>query len=184
MLDIMIDADIYIGVHPMGLMLPRPINAQGDVAVALEQGFEDLMAPKATLDAVFARYENERISKKKRELQDIINQKERERANINVPFPEFMRAPTAMLDRQIAFVTLRGRNNDPGKWRAEPWVVRLEDPNTEKFGYVIYRLSYDQTDEEWAAFLEQLKQGIGSVWDGVTVSALPGIKTKGQIKMG
>ncbi|KAL5341083.1 hypothetical protein BJX70DRAFT_396139 [Aspergillus crustosus] len=65
----------------------------------------------------------------------------------------------------------------------EPWISadlkRLEDPAARGYGFVIYRLIYGQSDDEWTAFRQKVEAHISDWGRGQTGSAL----TKPHLKL-
>jgi hypothetical protein len=62
---------------------------------------------------------------------------------------------------------LQSELENPLEMGMEPWVRELMDEKVERFGFVIYRLSYEGSDEEWKDFLGKLEDGLGSGWEDI-----------------
>jgi hypothetical protein len=59
---------------------------------------------------------------------------------------------------------------NPPASSTETWVQDLSEDKFEMFGFVIYRLSYTETDEEWEAIRTKMENGLDRVWDGIVGS--------------
>jgi hypothetical protein len=156
MQDLYIDADLYIRTRMDGFIMPEGINAH----------LSDLQADKKELNRIYAQVEGQRIATMKRALQEVINARVNQRHAV-APGPDFMEAPSMLVDREWGHKSLQPQIENPLAREMETWVMNQMDEKIERFGFVIYRLSYKETDAEWKSFTTKLEVGINSGWEGV-----------------
>ncbi|EMR83678.1 hypothetical protein BcDW1_7686 [Botrytis cinerea BcDW1] len=68
-----------------------------------------------------------------------------------------------ILDRADAHQTAQPQILNPSKVEEEGWVRELS--SIDKFGYIIYKMSKGQNEEEWKSFLDRLEVGLDSGWE-------------------
>jgi hypothetical protein len=156
MQDLYIDADLYIRKRMDGFILPEGINAQ----------LSNVQADKKELNRIYAQIEGQRIATLKRALQEVINARVNQR-HVVAPAPDFMEAPGMVTDREWGHKSLQPQIENPLAREMETWLMNQMDEKIERFGFVIYRLSYKETDAEWKSFITKLEVGINSGWEGV-----------------
>lgn len=124
--------------------------------------------PASTLNAIYAQIELQRTTNLRYVLdasfRDITAARQAEGTG---PMPEFLEAFCLIMDREAGHKRLQYLIDEPPDRQIETWVCDLSEDEVEMFGFVIYRLSYAETDEEWEAFRTKLEDGLDSVWDGI-----------------
>ena len=63
--------------------------------------------------------------------------------------------------------SLMGEMDNPLSLVMESWVQSLADQNAERFGFVIYRTTHEQSEQEWKTFVETLEAALNDGWEGV-----------------
>lgn len=155
--DIYLDADIYVRQRTEGfIMADRKIDPR----------LSQIEAPKATLNAAYAKIFAEMESKMRGVMKQCLDARVTERRQA-MPGPEFLEAPSMVTDREFAHKSLSYEIEKPPLRQVEGWVRELMGDKVEEFGFVIYRLCYEQSDEEWKKIIEKIERGINSVWDGI-----------------
>lgn len=82
-------------------------------------------------------------------------------------FPYFLEELLVAFDREFALVDLQSEIGAPAPFQEESWVANLKGgAGILDFWYIAYRLSYGETDKEWAEVVRNLEQGM-NVWDDV-----------------
>ncbi|OBT91043.1 hypothetical protein VE02_00134 [Pseudogymnoascus sp. 03VT05] len=81
--------------------------------------------------------------------------------------PDFMKAPMAITHREFGHKHLQPQFEAPLALEAEGWVRELGKDEMETFGFVAYRVSYKESDDNWAEFLGKVEQGVELGWEGV-----------------
>ena len=161
MLDMYVDADLYVGIRTDGFIFPEGI-------VRSMLPIDDT---KEKLDQRYKVLEELRVSAARLVLQTLIEQKNAERReeqrSRSIPAPEPMEPVYGVIIREWGHKKMQKQIDKPPEIGMESWVSDQCDEKVEKFGFVIYRLSYGESDGEWKAFLEKLKSGLGSGWEGV-----------------
>jgi len=122
--------------------------------------------PAESLNPIYAQIEAERMSGFKALLDASIGEITAARL-ADGPMPEFMEAFCFIGDREAGHKRLQYLIDQPPELKMENWVRDLSEDEVELFGFVIYRLSYTETDEEWEAFRTKMEEGLDSVWDGI-----------------
>jgi hypothetical protein len=148
------DADLFIHARTDGFIMP-----DGRHLARVD-------APKAELNQAYKTMEDQRITFLRGALQQVINDRVAERHRV-APGPDFMEAPSLLLDREFGHKALQPEIETPPERQMESWVSDQSNEKVEKFGFVIYRLSYKESDDEWKNFLGKLKDGLGSGWEGL-----------------
>lgn len=81
------------------------------------------------------------------------------------PLPEFLDAFCLNTDRTVGHRMLQPHIINPPDTKIERWVQELSDEKVEIFDFVVYRIVYTQSDDEWDNFSTMLENGLDSVWD-------------------
>lgn len=159
LLDLYTEADFGIRLPTNGLSLDKGIDRRLASAI-------DGKTPAERLNKIYGRIENNRISLLKRHLNRELAQKEREWRQ-KQPTPSFMKPVARMSCREFAHKSCQPEFEQPRPLKAESWVEDVKHGSIKRFGFVIYRVSYVQSDEEWIDFLGRLEAGLTSIWDGL-----------------
>lgn len=157
LLDMYIDADLLVTRSTEGF-----ISRLGIVAA-----LANIQSSEAERTQIYAHLENARIGGFRSILQQVINERKSQRAISFMPNPPaFLDAPSDMIDREFAHKSIQPEMENPSPLRQELWVSHLASEKVVKFGFVIYRLSYAESDEAWEEFLKKLSDGLASGWEG------------------
>lgn len=84
-------------------------------------------------------------------------------------FPDFVEEIMVLFDRERAHISMNPEIGDePDVFYTEPWILALDNATEpdHRFGFVAYRLSYEQTDEEWETFAMKLTLNMDT-WSGI-----------------
>ncbi|KAE8447341.1 hypothetical protein EG329_010899 [Mollisiaceae sp. DMI_Dod_QoI] len=155
--DIYLDGDIYVRQRTEGF-----ITADRRIDPRLSQ----IEAPKAQLNAAYAGIFAEMEGKMRGVLKQVLDARIAERHRV-MPMQDFMEAPNLVVDREFCHKSLSYEIDSPGERKVEGWVSELMDEKVERFGFVIYRLCYGQSEEEWEDFQKKIEDGINNAWDGI-----------------
>lgn len=71
-----------------------------------------------------------------------------------------------LFDREWAHKSIQKQIDSPLELKAEPWISRLQDVKAERFGFVVYRLSYAENGDEWKNSRDEIKAGMDGGWEG------------------
>lgn len=167
MLDMFMDADVFIHPRMDGLMVPPGVNP----AFNLDAGKEEL-------NRVYDNIETQRTNMTRAMMRMNISARTafRHRAT---SFPDFLEPSAIMFDRDIGHGAAQPEIVNPPEIQMEKWVRDQTDSKVVRFGFVVYRLSYSESNEEWAEFLVKFKEGLHSGWEGVV--GAEEIKSKAQL---
>lgn len=138
----------------------------------------NLEAPKEELNRVYAGIEANRIAAMKEAFRQVTDARTRAR-RAEGPTPGFLLEPSLRMDREFAHKELQQEIDRPLEMGIERWVRMQMERKVERFGFVIYRLGYEQSDREWDTFKEKLETGIESGLDGLV--GWEGIKGKAML---
>jgi hypothetical protein len=136
------------------------------MAYGAHERLSNIGDPPETLNPIYAEIEEQRISGFKAILDASIGEVTAARHAAG-PMPEFLEAFCFIGDREAGHKRLQYLIDQPPELQMESWVRELSDDKVEMFGFVVYRLSYTETDEEWEAFRTKMEDGLDSVWDGI-----------------
>ncbi|CAG8981882.1 hypothetical protein HYALB_00013962 [Hymenoscyphus albidus] len=84
-----------------------------------------------------------------------------------LPELDYLASLSLLLDREFAHKYLQRHIENPPNVRMEPWIRTLSDVQVQNFGFLIYRLSYSETDEEWASKNERIIQEVEKVLEEI-----------------
>jgi hypothetical protein len=154
--DMYVQADLYIHERTDGFIKLGHYHPS----------FAAVDAPKAELDGVYAAIEDQRVSAVRAKMQKVFDDRVAQRHRV-MPFPDFIEPRCLLVDREWTHKKLQSELENPLEMGMEPWVRELMDEKVERFGFVIYRLSYEGSDEEWKDFLGKLEDGLGSGWEDI-----------------
>lgn len=168
LLDMYVDADVLIRQPTEGFI--STLGVQRAFHEAITVG-----APEVELTQIYTKMETEKREMLRKVLNQVIDDRVGDRQSI-VPeglerLPDFLNAPSDMIDREGGHKSLQPEIENPPLLRPEPWIAALTRERAQKFGYVVYRLSYEEDDEAWAEFLKRFKDGLNSGWEGVVGAA-------------
>lgn len=168
LLDIYVDADLLIHRPTDGFI--STLGIQRELGEAISE-----QATEAELTRIYAKIETDNMQMNREFLQQAIDARVGYRQDVMPEglgrLPDFLNAPSDMIDREGGHKSLQPEIQNPPPMRPEPWVAALMSERAGKFGYVVYRLSYDEGPEDWAAFLRRFKDGLNSGWEGVVGAA-------------
>lgn len=86
-------------------------------------------------------------------------------------FPYFLEELLVAFEREFALNDLQPETGKPAPLQPESWVQDIKDrEKIKRFGFVAYRISYTESDEEWAEIMGKLARGM-DVWDDVVGGA-------------
>lgn len=155
--ELQFDADIYIRCRTDG-----SITASREINPALA----NIDAPKEQLNNAYRQIENNRIAAMKAAFNATTNARTQHRHR-EAPYPAFLEEPSLNTDREFAHKQLQPEIETPPQMQMERWVKMQKDEKVERFGFVIYRLAYEQSDANWEAFVRKLKVGMESGLEGL-----------------
>lgn len=138
----------------------------------------NLGAPKAELDTVYAGIEKSRMQAVRTAFEAVAAERTRLR-RAEGPTPDFLEAPSLRMDREFAHKELQKEIEEPPAMGMEEWVRLQSDEKVERFGFVVYRLAYQETDQEWDIFKWKLETGLESGLAGLV--GADGIKAKATL---
>ncbi|CZR53600.1 uncharacterized protein PAC_03480 [Phialocephala subalpina] len=164
--DMYLDADIYVRQRTEGF-----ITADRRIDPRLA----NIEAPKAQLNAAYAGIFAEMEGTMRGVLAQVMEDRKRERQRV-MPGPDFMEAPSLLIDREFCHKSLSYEIDNPIARQTEGWVKAQMDDKVEAFGFVIYRLAYGQSEEQWQGLVKSIEEGINSGWEGI----LDGSKIRGK----
>ena len=136
MLDMFVDADIFIHARMDGFLVPPDLNPAFN-----------LNAPKEELNRVYANIESQRVIVTRSTIQMAISARTTVRYRI-ASFPDFLEPPCLMFDREVGHTALQPEILNPAAIQMEAWVRDQTESKVEKFSFVIYRLSYTESNDE------------------------------------
>ena len=172
LLDLYLDADIAIRGRTDGFNFAHGVDRR------LLNGDKPEISPKR-LNGIYAGIEAKRVADMRSVLKAAV--KEHKRAyEAETKVPDFMKAPMAITHREFGHKRLQPQFEAPLKLEAEGWVRELGGDEVEGFGFVAYRVSYKESEDDWAEFLGKVEQGVELGWEGVV--GAEGMKKKATLQ--
>ncbi|KFY56833.1 hypothetical protein V496_06624 [Pseudogymnoascus sp. VKM F-4515 (FW-2607)] len=159
LLDLYLDADISIRARTDGFFFAHGVDKR-------LVGGDTTEKSRKQLNGVYAGIEAKRVADMRSVVQAAVNEHKRmHEATRKVP--GFMKAPMAVTHREFGYKQVQPQFEAPLPLEAEGWVRELGTDEVETFGFVAYRVSYEESDDKWAEFLTKVEQGVELGWDGV-----------------
>jgi hypothetical protein len=126
--------------------------------------------------------EEERMNYMKSSFNAVLEQRVRDRGAelADLPTPAFLEPISMVMDREVAHKHTQPEIENPPKMGMEPWVRSLGSETTDKFGFLVYRLSYSESDEEWTSTKDKITKWIENGWEGVVGSET--VKSKAVLR--
>lgn len=159
LLDLYVDADISIRARTDGFCFAHGVDKR------LVGGDTPEKSPKR-LNAVYAGIEAKRDADMRSILQIAVNE-HRRGYEATTRVPEFMKAPMAVTHREFGHKHVQPQIDAPLTLEAEGWVRELGREEVKTFGFVAYRVSYEENDDKWAAFLSSVERSLELGWDDI-----------------
>jgi hypothetical protein len=157
LLDLYMEADLNIHSRIDGLIT---------TSAPMHPDFTLIDRPHAELNQIYEGIEKQRMNACKEYARLALEERIADR-RAATPYPEFMETINLVIDREWAHKHMQPEIETPKTAQREGWVSELAEEKAEAFGFVVYRTSYAQTDEEWKAFLTRFEDGLDSGWEGV-----------------
>jgi hypothetical protein len=161
LLDLYGDAEIFLRCRIDGYAM---INGIEDYRL---RGAITLEKTEKELNAIYAEIENKRVADLKGMLGSVQAARTAARRMQPGQLPEFMEKTSLLVDREFAMRSLMKHMDNPLGLGVESWIQKLADEKVERFGFVVYRNTYGQSEDEWKMFMEKFEVGLNSGWDGV-----------------
>ena len=158
-LDVYIEADLCIRARMDGFHMAHGIDRRLAGAVTGEK------TPKQ-LNKIYSEMEKKRVSDMRLIIKGVVAQREAQLRQGD-PIPAFMAPVNLMINREFGHKGLQPEFENPLSLKMESWVQNVSGEQTEKFGFVVYRISYKDPNEQWIEFLAKLEAGLDSGWEGV-----------------
>lgn len=155
-LDLYVEADICIRSQTAGFHMIHGIDRR------LVDATTGKKTPKQ-LNKIFGQIENARVASLRKFLKLALAQRQAQKEAM----PPFMQPVRLMSDREFAHKGCQPEFENPLPLKMEPWLSDGLDSTTGKFGFVIYRISYSESNEDWIRFLMKLEEGLNSGWEGI-----------------
>lgn len=152
--DLAWDADLYIRFRGDGLFFNVIDPRFADVGGAESQ------------NEIYERIERDRVARANQDHARFLRERAEELAQ-QIPIPDFLQSMSACTNREWVHREMQPELENPPARKIEAWVNALQDPQTQKIGFVIYRLSHGGTDQEWVNVRRKLYAGLNSGWEGV-----------------
>ncbi|OBT69812.1 hypothetical protein VE03_00969 [Pseudogymnoascus sp. 23342-1-I1] len=159
LLDFYADADISIRARTDGFYFAHGVDKR------LVGGDTPEKSPKR-LNGVYAGIEAKREADMRSVLQAAANEHKR-MYEAATKVPGFMKAPMALTHREFGHKKVQPQFEAPLPLEAEGWIRELGMGEVETFGFVAYRVSYEESDDKWAEFLRKVERGVELGWDDV-----------------
>ncbi|RDW88044.1 hypothetical protein BP6252_00076 [Coleophoma cylindrospora] len=158
LLDLYQDAEYYLRIRSEGYFLPQGVHAA--FANAGNQ------APEVT-NRIYEDIERARRRDYEFSLKQVLDQRVAQRRT-SMPVPDFLESMSMVVDREFVQKGLQQEIENPLIPQVEPWVYDLQNKvGMQRFGFVAYRISYKESDEDWATFITKFESGLNSGWEGV-----------------
>lgn len=154
--DLYMEADLNIHSRTDGLITRAGMQAE----------FVNIDRSAAELNQEYERIENHRMTVSREYAKRALEQRMADR-RAATSYPEFMETINLVIDREWAHRNMQPEIGNPKTAQMQAWVAELAEDKVEAFGFVVYRTSYTETEEEWKAFLTRLEYGLESGWEGV-----------------
>ncbi len=168
--DIYINADLYLRPRTDGF-----ITADMVVHPALANIADD----KRTLNEAYRKLETQRQEGFRAAIKQVLDMRVAATSTAAGLQEAFMAAPNLLVNREFAHKSLQPEIEEPLTREVEPWVCELSGAEVERFGFVAYRLVYKENEEEWKKYLEKMRDGLGSGWEGVV--GANGVRSKARL---
>ncbi|TVY43403.1 hypothetical protein LOCC1_G004573 [Lachnellula occidentalis] len=139
------------------------------MAFGIDPRLAEIDGPSEERNRIYSQIEEQRMVYLNTGLNDVLNEHIAAR-HTQGAFPEFLEQFCLITDRTVVYKTLQPHIENPPASSTETWVQALSDNTVEMFGFVIYRLSYTETDEQWNAIRTKIETALDSVWDGILAS--------------
>lgn len=159
LLDLYLDADISIRARTDGFNFAHGVDRR-------LVGGDTSEKSRKRLNGVYAGIEAKRVADMRSVVQAAVNEHKRTYEAMR-KVPGFMKAPMAVTHREFGYKQVQQQFEAPLPLKAEGWVRELGMDGVETFGFVAYRVSYEESDDKWAEFLTKVEQGVELGWDGV-----------------
>lgn len=157
-LDLYVEADIGIRTRTDGFHMVHGIHRLLAGAVSGEKSTRQL-------NKIYGKIEKARVAALRNFLKTVLAQGEAQ-VSQNNPMPRFMKPVTRVTNREFAHKKCQPEFENPLALKTESWIRDVSDDNAATFGFVIYRISYTQSNEQWIKFLGLLEEGLNSSWEG------------------
>ncbi|RDW57279.1 hypothetical protein BP5796_12729 [Coleophoma crateriformis] len=156
------DADIAIRGRTQGFLM----------TYGIEQAMLPVERPSNELNKIYSRLDRALVTQMKKAMQDTIQQRTRDRHAMEASQGPrsrhtFMEKPSLIFDREWGHKSLQSQIDTPIETKIEPWVQQLKAASIKRFGFVVYRLSYEEDSDKWAKLLSLLQGGLESGWEGL-----------------
>ncbi|KAF4611369.1 hypothetical protein G7Y89_g15644 [Cudoniella acicularis] len=125
-----------------------------------------LDGPQAELNALYESIERKRMVDIKNAFDKVIADRGNQRRALG-PMPAFTEPVSLLVDREFSHKNLQPEVENPPVFETESWVQDLAKSSVESFGFVVYRLDYEETDDEWETSKRKIERAIESGWEGV-----------------
>lgn len=158
-LDLYVEADVGVRIRTDGFHMAHGIDRRLVGAVSGAK-------PSSQLNQIYGKMEKERVATMRALLKTAIAQGEAEMRR-RAPMPWFMKSVSQVTTREFTHKKYQTEFENPLPLKAESWVQDVTDDCTERFGFVVYRITYAQTNEQWIEFLALLEEGLNSGWVGM-----------------
>ncbi|TVY24854.1 hypothetical protein LHYA1_G007228 [Lachnellula hyalina] len=139
------------------------------MASGIDPRLASIDSPSEERNRIYSQIEHQRMTYLNTRVNDVLNQHIAAR-HAQGAYPEFLEQFVVISDRTVVYKTLQPHIESPPASSTEPWVRDLSEDTIEMFGFVIYRLSYAETDEKWDAIRTKIENGLDTVWDGIVGS--------------
>lgn len=154
--DLYMSIDLLVHTCIDGFVMVQGVDAR----------LSDLQAPAARLNAIWWGMETERRNQMNAVMAQFLEQQTSAR-RAELREPDFLEPVMLVGDREFAHKSIQYQITEPPVFGMEPWVRTLSDAKVETFGFLVYRLSYSESDEEWAMKKEKIIKEIEKGWEGV-----------------
>ncbi|RDL33942.1 uncharacterized protein BP5553_08310 [Venustampulla echinocandica] len=161
--DLYLNIDIIMRCRPDGFIIPGGVAGSDPRLCQID-------APSNVLNEFYRQTESKRMRDMKFAFAAALDEYAQARAALSAnepPYPEFMQPIIRTINREFMHKEQQPHIENPPPFGMESWVRDLGQKDIEQFGFVIYRLSYKETDEEWEALRTQLEKAIDDGWEGV-----------------
>lgn len=157
LVDMYLDADCLVRAPTSGFIVMRgQLRQQPDLDLSEE--YRRLL---------YADYEENRVKQMREIVQQQIEMYDEAVSVEPWAQPPFMKEPVKVINRYWAHHNMQPEIGNPRVLRMETWVAKLAKDDVQKFGFVIYRLAYNESDGSWDSLLQKFNDGAASGWEGV-----------------
>jgi hypothetical protein len=170
--------DLYLSTE----LLTRPRTDGFLMAYGVDSRLQSIQSPSRQLNDIYGQMEQERMNYMKSSFNAVLEQRVRDRGAelADLPTPAFLEPISMVMDREVAHKHTQPEIENPPKMGMEPWVRSLGSETTDKFGFLVYRLSYSESDEEWTSTKDKITKWIENGWEGVVGSET--VKSKAVLR--